>query len=137
MSEFELISLFNEFFDDTFSRLTDFMTGTFAMLISTFFVGAKLSKNMARLVVLLYSLFVLATSVPRLVATFRFVKVASLLEQKMIEPGSVIGDIFPAFPSIYLVMPVMLLILVGCYIGTLAFFWQARKGSVPQAKGFG
>ena len=43
-------------------------------------------------------------SVPTLAATYRFVQVAALLEQKIIEPGSLIGDIFPAFLSVYLVL---------------------------------
>lgn len=136
MTEFELISLFNEFFDDTFSRLADFMTGTFAMLISTFFVGARLSRNMTRLVVFIYTLFAMATSVPTLAATYRFVRVASLLKEKMTEPGSVIGQIFPAFPSLYIVMPVMTVILLGCYAGSLAFLFQTRKGLAPQATGW-
>lgn len=133
MTEFELISLFNQFFDDTFSRLADFMTGTFAMLISTFFVGSRLSRNMARLVVFLYTLFVIATAVPTLAATYRFVQAGSLLQEKMTEPGSVIGEIFPTFPSLYVVMPVMTVILVGCYAGALAFLFQTRKGLAPQA----
>lgn len=135
MTEFELISLFNEFFDDTFSRLVDFMTGTFAMLISTFFVGARLSKSMARLVVFLYTLFAMATAVPTLAATYRFVMVAKLLEERVALPDSLIGKIFPAFPDLYVVMPVMVLILLGCYVGTLAFFHQTRKGLAPQASG--
>lgn len=135
MTEFELISLFNAFFNDTFSRLVDFMSGTFAMLISTFFVGARLSKNMARLVVFLYSLFAIATAVPTLAATYRFVMAAKLLQERAAMPHSVIGEIFPTFPQLYVVMPVMILILVGCYSGSLAFFHQTRKGSAPQATG--
>jgi hypothetical protein len=136
MTEFELINLFNAFFDDTFSRLADFMTGTFAMLISTYFAGAKLSRNLARLVVFLYSLFAMATAVPTLAAAFRFTQVAQLMKGRMSEPGSLIDQIFPSLPSPYLVMPVMIMILVGAYVGTLAFFYQARKGKVPQATGF-
>jgi hypothetical protein len=135
MTEFELISLFNAFFDDTFSRLSDFMTGTFAMLISTFFVGARLSQSMVKLVIFLYTLFAVATAVPTLAATYRFIRVANLLEERMVEPGSVISQIFPAFPSFYLVMSVMTLILVGCYAGSLAFLYQTRKGKAPQATG--
>lgn len=133
MTEFELITLFNEFFDDTFSRLVDFMTGTFAMLISTFFVGSKLSKNMARLVVSLYTLFAIATTVPTLAATYRFVRVATLLKERTSDPESLVSQIFVSFPNSYVVMPVMALILIGCYAGTLAFFLQTRKGSAPQA----
>lgn len=131
MTDFELISLFNDFFNDTFSRLADFMTGTFAMIISTFFVGSRLSRTMARLVVFLYTLFALATAVPTLAACYRFVQAANLLKQRSMEPDSLIGQIFPAFPSLYVVMPVMVLILVGLYAGTLAFFRQTRKGSAP------
>jgi hypothetical protein len=53
----------------------------------------------------------------------------------MVEPDSVISQIFPAFPSFYLVMSVMTLILVGCYAGSLAFLYQTRKGKAPQATG--
>lgn len=135
MSEFELISLFNQFFDDTFSRLVDFMTGTFAMLISAFFVGARLSKYMARLVVFLYTLFAIATAVPTLAATFRFVMAANLLKERAADPDSLVREIFLTFPNLYVIMPVMVSILAGCYVGTLAFFRQTRKGSAPQAAG--
>jgi hypothetical protein len=131
MTEFELISLFNEFLDGAFSRLADFMAGTFAMLISAFFVGAKLSRTMARLVVFLYTLFAVATAVPTLAVSYRFTKTAELLKTMGKSPDSVIGEIFPALPSTYAVMPVMTLILLGAYIGTLAFFQQTRKGLAP------
>jgi hypothetical protein len=131
MSEFELISLFNEFLDGAFSRLADFMAGTFAMLISAFFVGAKLSKTMARLVVFLYSLFAVATAVPTLAVSYRFTKTAELLRAMGHSPDSLVSQIFPALPSTWSVMPVMTLILLGAYIGTLAFFRQTRKGLGP------
>jgi len=131
MTEFELISLFNQFFDDTFSRLSDFMAGTFAMVISAFFVGARLSQNMARLVIFLYTVFSMATSVPTLAASYRFTRMAGILKDAAGEPGSIINLIFPTLPSPYIVMPVMTLVLIGAYAGTLAFFYQTRKGLVP------
>jgi hypothetical protein len=131
MSEFELISLFNDFLDGAFSRLADFMAGTFAMLISAFFVGAKLSRTMARLVVFLYSLFALATAVPTLAVSYRFTKTAELLRAMGHSSDSVVSQIFPALPSTWTVMPVMTLILLGAYGGTLAFFRQTRKGLAP------
>lgn len=131
MTEFELISLFNEFLDGAFSRLADFMAGTFAMLISAFFVGAKLSRTMARLVVFLYTLFAVATAAPTLAVSYRFTKTAELLKTMGESPDSMIGQLFPALPSTYAVMPVMTLILLGAYIGTLAFFRQTRKGVAP------
>lgn len=131
MTEYELISLFNDFLDGAFARLADFMAGTFAMLISAFFVGARLSRTMARLVVFLYTLFAVATAVPTLAVSYRFTKTAALLKAMGESPDSTVGQIFPALPSTALVMPVMTLILVGAYAGTLAFFRQARKGLTP------
>ena len=133
MTEFELISLFNEFLDGAFSRLADFMAGTFAMLISAFFVGAKLSRTMARLVIFLYTLFAVATAVPTLAVSYRFTKTAELLKAMGESPDSMVNQIFPALPSTWGVMPVMTLILLGAYAGTLAFFRQTRKGLAPTA----
>lgn len=131
MTEFELISLFNEFLDGAFSRLADFMAGTFAMLISAFFVGARLTRTMARLVVFLYSLFAVATAVPTLAVSYRFTKTAELLKAMGDSPDSMIDQIFPALPSTWVVMPVMTLILIGAYAGTIVFFGQTRKGLAP------
>ncbi len=134
MSEYELISLFNEFFDDSFSRLADFMTGTFAMLVSAFFAGPRLSRNMAGLALFLYTLFAAATAVPTLAASFRFTQAAELLRIAGTEPGSLIPQIFPMLPSPVLVMPVMTLILLGAYVGTVVFFLQSRKVRPPSGR---
>ena len=131
MTDFELISLFNSFLDGAFSRLADFMAGTFAMLISAFFVGARLSTTMARLAVFLYTLFALATAVPTLAVSYRFTKTAELLEQRAADPDSIVSQMFTQLPNTHTVMPVMTLIIVGAYVGTLAFFLQTRKGIAP------
>ena len=131
MTDFELISLFNHFLDSTFARLAEFMAGTFAMLISAFFVGSKLSKNMARLVVFLYTLFVVAICVPTLMLSLRFTSTAQLLKERSLDPDSVVADIFLMFPNPYVVLAVMVLILGGAYAGALAFFAQTRKGAGP------
>ena len=127
MTEFELVTLFNEFFDATFARLNDFMAGTFAMLIAAYFAAARLTPKMAGLVVFLYSLFSIATFVPIIMATTRFVRSAELLEEISQEPDSVVETLFPFFPSPPVVLTTMVLLLVGSYLGTLAFFIQARK----------
>ena len=72
--------------------------------------------------------FAMATAVPTLAVSYRFTKTAELLKAMGESPDSMIGQIFPALPSTWLVMPVMALILIGAYAGTLAFFRQTRKG---------
>ena len=50
MTEFELIYLFNEFFNTAYARLNDFLVGLFAMLAAGYFAAEKLSRTMAWLV---------------------------------------------------------------------------------------
>ena len=76
MTDFELIYLFNEFFNTMYARLSDFMVGLFAMLLAAYFVAAKLSRSMAWLVVGLYTLFSMATIVPTVAASYRMVLAA-------------------------------------------------------------
>ena len=73
MTDFELIHLFNEFFNTMYARLNDFMVGLFAMLAAAYFVAAKLSRTMAWLVAGLYTAFSLATVVPTIAASHRMV----------------------------------------------------------------
>jgi hypothetical protein len=127
MTEFDLLTLFNAFLDAMFGRLNDFMAGTFAMLIAAYFAGPRLSPKMAKLLVFLYTLFVVSTSVPVMMSTNRFVRAAEQLELMSSRPGSFINELFPFFPSAPVVLPVMATLLVGAYLGTLLFFIQARK----------
>ncbi len=76
MTDFELIYLFNEFFNTMYARLNDFMVGLFAMLVASYFVAAKISRTMARLVAGLYTLFSMATIVPTIGASNRMVLAA-------------------------------------------------------------
>ena len=127
MTEFELISLFNEFFNTAYARLNDFMAGTFALLISAFFVGPKLSSKMAGLVVFLYTLYSLATIIPTLAATNRFVSAGELLKARGADPESVANYLFPILPSKAVVMPTMSVFLIVAFAGSLMFFFAARK----------
>ena len=70
MTDFELIYLFNEFFNTMYARLNDFMVGLFAMLLAAYFAAAKLSRPMALLVADLYTLFSMATIVPTVAASY-------------------------------------------------------------------
>jgi uncharacterized membrane protein len=127
MSEFELLTLFNEYFDATYARHNDFMAGTFAMLIAAYFAASKMIPKLAVLVVFLYTVFSTATIVPVVMAANRFAKTAELLELAAARPESVIDHLFPAYPSAIVVVPTMSVLLLGAYAGTLMFFFRARK----------
>jgi len=134
MSEFELLTLFNEYFDATFARLNDFMAGTFAMLVSAYFAASKMTRKLAGLVVFLYTVFVAATTVPVVMASFRFAKSGDLLKAAATQPDSVIGQLFPAYPAPSIVVPTMSVLLLGSFVGTLAFFFYARSSQIGEPK---
>lgn len=127
MSDYDLILLFNEFFNTTYARLNDFMTGLFAMLIAAYLVAPKLTRDMSALVVGLYVLFGLSTIVPALAATSRFVRTGAMLESAAAKPGSFLSEIVVSVPSGPIVMPVMGLLMLAAYFGALLFFFRARK----------
>ena len=76
MTDFELIYLFNEFFNTMYARLNDFMVGLFGMLLAAYFAAAKLSRSMAWLGAGLYTLFSMVTIVPTVAASYRMVLAA-------------------------------------------------------------
>ena len=127
MTEFELIYLFNEFFNTMYARLNDFMIGLFAMLAASYFVAAKLSRSMAWLVAGLYTLFSMATVVPAIAASNRMVLAAQQVKLVASQSGSELAPLISIMPSWNNVMPVMFILLTAAYAGAMVFFFQARK----------
>ena len=133
MTDFELIFLFNEFFNTAFARLNDFLVGLFAMLAASHFVAAKLSKAMARLVVGLYTVFSIATIVPAIAATDRLVLASQQLALAASRPGSDLAALISLLPNRAIVMPVMIFLLIAAYVGAMMFFFQVRKDAAAVA----
>ena len=129
MTDFELIYLFNEFFNTMYARLNDFMVGLFAMLVASYFAAAKLSRTMAWLVAGLYTLFSMATIVPTVAASYRMVLAAQQVKLVAAQSGSDLAPLIWIMPTWSSVMPTMLVLLVAAYTGAMVFFFQARKNN--------
>ena len=127
MTEFELIFLFNEFFNTTFSRLNDFLVGLFAMLAASYFVAGKLSRTMAWLVAGLYTVFSMATIVPTVAATDRMVLASQQVQSAANQTGSELSTLISIMPTRSIVIPTMIILLVAAYAGAMVFFFQARS----------
>ncbi len=127
MTDFELIHLFNEFFNTMYARLNDFMVGLFAMLAAAYFVAAKLSRTMAWLVAGLYTAFSPATVVPTIAASHRMVLAAQQVQLAASQSGSDLAALISIMPTWSNVMPVMTVLLLAAYSGAMVFFFQARK----------
>lgn len=107
MSDFELIFLFNEFFNTTYARLNDFMVGLFAMLVAAYFVAAKLSQRMSALLLALYTIFSMATIVPAIAATDRMVLASEQVRLAAARAGSELPGLISILPARSIVIPVM------------------------------
>ena len=127
MTEFELIFLFNEFFNTTFARLNDFLVGLFAMLAAGYFAAAKLTRTMAWLVAGLYTIFSIATIVPAVAATDRMVLASQQVSLLASQAGSDLASLISILPSRTVVLPTMVVLMVAAYAGAMVFFFQARK----------
>ena len=130
MTDFELVTLFNDLLNTSFARLQDFMAGLFAMLVTAWLAAHRLNRRMATLVVVLYSIFGIVTIVPALATTLRFAMAGDLVRKAAAQPDSVLGSLFLVLPSPALVMPVMTVLLLGAFAGGLLFFFEAR-GRTP------
>jgi hypothetical protein len=126
MTDFEIVTLFNDLLNTSFARLNDFMVGLFALLITAYAAGRELSSRMAGLVILLYTLFSIATIVAAIASTHRFALAAGLVRRAGARDGSELSTLFPMLPSPEVVTPVMTLLL-GAYVGGLSFFLLARR----------
>ena len=130
MTDFELIYLFNEFFNTTYARLNDYLVGLFGMLVVAHFVAPKLNRMMAGLIVVLYSIFSIATIIPAIAVADRFGLAAMQLKIAAEMPDSGLPGMIGILPSREIVTPFMAVLLVAAYVTSLVFFFQARKGKI-------
>jgi hypothetical protein len=128
MTDYEIVTLFNELLNTSFARLNDFMVGLFALLVTAYFAGRQLSSRMAALLLALYTAFSLATITAAVASAHRFALAGDLVRAAAARPDSMLPQLFSMLPSPALVTPVMGLLLVGAYLGGLVFFFQARRG---------
>lgn len=122
MSEFEVAVLTNDFLDSLQGRIDTYLVGLFAMLITSYFVAAKLSRLMAGLVVSLFSLYCVILGF----ATYTSIWRVGVLVR---DYGPTSGESFPWILDLpgfdpTLAIPIL---LIGAYFGAIWFFFHARR----------
>ena len=127
MSDFEIVTLFNDLLNTCFARLNDFMVGLFAMLVTAWFAAHELNRRMVMLVISLYTVFCVATIVPTLATCNRFARAGALVRDAGEQPGSNLDHIFTTLPDPGVVNLTMIFLLIGAYSGGIMFFFQARR----------
>lgn len=128
MSDFELAYLMNEILNASSSRLIEFMTGLFAMLVASYVAGPRLSRGVARLMIVLFTMFALATIFPAVGSTARLRAIFAEIGEARAIPGSAL-DWVTMPPFIINIAPwFVAVLLTGAYAGAIAFLLQIRKG---------
>ena len=128
MTDFEVAVLTNEFLNSLQGRIDTYLVGLFAMLMTSYFVAAKLSRLMAGLVIGLFSLYCVVLGY----ATYTSIWRVRVLVQEYTS-GS--NESFPWILELpgfnpALAIPVL---LIGAYVGAIWFFFHARKNPYDAA----
>ncbi len=125
MSDYEIAALTNEFLNSLQGRIDTYLTGLFAMLITSYFVASKLSRAIAGLVICLFSLYSFVLGYAAYTSLWR----VGVLVQEF---SSTSSDPFPWI----LVLPgfdpalVMAAVLVAAYCGAIWFFFYSRRNPI-------
>ncbi len=130
MTDFELLSVFIEFINTTWTIFATYVSIVFAFLVAGYLVANALSAKIVSLVVTLYSLvafwsvWALNRNVTAISATSRKMKEGILSGESSL-------DWFPmalAPEYLYVALPVLVtLIAVVAYAGSIFFFFYQRK----------
>lgn len=122
MTDFEVAILTNEFLDSLQGRIDTYLTGLFAMLVTSYFVASRLSRAIAGLVVGLFSLYCFILGYATFTAIWRVGVLVRDFGSASTESSPWILDM-PVFnPAV--AIPVL---LIGAYFGAVWFFFYARR----------
>jgi len=127
MSDFELAYLVNETLNAGSSRMIEFMTGLFAMLVGSYVAGPKLSRGVVWLMMVLFTMFAIATILPAVGTAARMAAIFQLVNEAQSLPGSELSWVTtpPFNPAIFPWYVAAL--LSGAYAGAIVFLQQMRN----------
>ena len=122
MSDFEVAVLTNDFLNSLQGRIDAYLTGLFAMLITSYFVASKLSWAIAGLVIGLFSLYCFVLGYAAYTSLWRVGVLVREFSSTANESFPWILDL-PGFDPTF-VIPAL---LVAAYCGAIWFFFYARR----------
>ena len=137
MTEFEFIYMINEIEDSMWMHIMNFISIMFALLVTAYFIAAKLTKVMTWALLSLFSLAAALFLGSALTARHDIVTLAYAARNTLLAESSQVPSLnmFNAQDFEILMMDIMLhVILVLAYIATLVFFLQARKQGAATLK---
>lgn len=130
MSEFEFVYMINQIEDTMWSHIMNFISIMFAMLVTAYFIAARLTKAMTLALLSLFSLGAALFFGSAVTSRRDHMTLAVAARKKFLDGGSELPSLnmFNASDLEIMAMNVLLaVILASAYVATLVFFVQARS----------
>ena len=134
MSDYEMVNLFLDFYNHALGFFETFITALFAVLVTGYFVGPKLTRTMVVIIVGLFSLVTMVMTWHILSAYSDAARLGLEIVKSQGNPDSTIvwmfeGNLPTAFR--YLTPAVAGIVMTG-YVAALVFFFHARHHDVTK-----
>ena len=129
MTEYEMVNLYIQFRNSAAASFMNFVSTLFALLVTTYVAGQKLTRPMVAIVVILFSLFTWVVLIANFDALTNMVNVASEIRQTSANADFNLNWMFTATSILWLdyVPIVTSSAMVVAYLAALVFLWLARN----------
>lgn len=127
MSELDLVVVIRDTSDSAAVHFMNFVTGLFAFVLASHFVGASLSRINVGILIGIFSAFSLISG---FAAVTRLRAVTILLEQLAVLPDTKLG--FSGFVAAPYAPHMIAVVLFVAYVGGIVFLFEARRAARSQ-----
>lgn len=138
MTEFEHVILFTEFAQAASAVMANYMTLVFAMVVTSYMAAHRLDRFMTVIALLLYSLFALGFCNEIFQIYSDLARLGIQIAAAGDTPDTSLGWFGPVAtsPDFLYVMPKIIgTMIVMAYIGSILFFFRARKANLSPNTG--
>ncbi|MEL6687810.1 MAG: hypothetical protein AAFP97_09320 [Pseudomonadota bacterium] len=132
MTEYELVQLFFQIVDVANGTIANYMTLIFGMLVTSYLAAHRLDRFMATIALLIYSLFCFGLCNELFQINSDFAQLGLRIADVGAVPETSLGWFGPVRvgpDGLKMIPYVMLVISVGSYLGSILFFFRARKAN--------
>lgn len=132
MTEYEHVQLFFQIVDVAGGTTSNYMTLIFGMLVSSYLAAHRLDRLMAAIALIIYSLFSFGLCNEIFQVYSDFARLGLRISEFGTVPETSLGWFGPvAFGAdgLRMIPYIMLVVTIGTYIGSIWFFFRARKAN--------
>lgn len=138
MTNYELTYLFYEAVQTANGTITNYMTLVFGMLVTSYLAAHRLDKVMMTLALVIYSMFSLGFINEIFSAASDFARLGLFLAERGQDPSADLGWFGPVVDGaggMHVIPWAILTMIVAAYLGSMAFFFRARKANLANDVG--